>query len=79
MLTHTYVCVCVYIYIYIYRWNLEEMVLMNLFTRQKQRGRYREQLFNTVGEGEGGINLESSIDTYTLPYVQQIANGNCYL
>ena len=41
--THTYVCVCVYIYIYIYMhiyiyiyiWNLEEMVLMNLFTRQK--------------------------------------------
>ena len=49
---------------------------MNLFTRQKQRGRYRQQLFNTVGEGEGGINLESSIDTYTLPYVKQRASGN---
>ena len=55
------------------------MVLMNLFTRQKWRGRYREQIFNTVGEREGGINLKSSVDTYTLSYIQYIANGDCYL
>ena len=27
-------------------------------------------------EGEGGTNGESSTETYTLPYVKQIANGN---
>ena len=30
----------------------------------------------TVGEGESGMNGESSMETYTLPYVKQIANGN---
>ena len=27
-------------------------------------------------EGEGGMIWENSIETYTLPYVKQIANGN---
>ena len=27
-------------------------------------------------EGEGGMNGESSMEAYTLPYVKQIANGN---
>ena len=31
---------------------------------------------DTVGEGEGGMNWESNIETYILPYVKQIANGN---
>ena len=29
-----------------------------------------------MGEGESGMNGESSMETYTLPYVKQIANGN---
>ena len=28
------------------------------------------------GEGEGGMNWESSFETYTLPYVKLIASGN---
>ena len=28
------------------------------------------------GEGEGGMDGESSMETYTLPYVKQTANGN---
>ena len=31
---------------------------------------------DTVGEGEGGMNGESNMETYTLPYVKQIASGN---
>ena len=29
-----------------------------------------------VGEGEGGMIWENSIETYTLPYVKEIANGS---
>ena len=28
------------------------------------------------GEGEGGMDGESSMETYTLPYVKQITNSN---
>ena len=31
---------------------------------------------DTAGEGEGGTNSENSTQTYTLPYVKQIASGN---
>ena len=31
---------------------------------------------DTVGEGEAGRNLESSMESYTLPYVKEIASGN---
>ena len=34
------------------------------------------RLVDTVGEGEGRTNGEDSIETYTLPYVKQIASGN---
>ena len=30
-----------------------------------------EKTVDTVGEGEGGMNEESSMETYTLPYVKQ--------
>ena len=33
-------------------------------------------LVDTVGEGEGGTNSKSSIETYILPCVKQIASGN---
>ena len=32
-------------------------------------------LMDAVGEGKSEINRQSSIETYTLPYVKQIANG----
>ena len=31
---------------------------------------------DTGGEGEGGTNGESRLETYLLPYVKQIASGN---
>ena len=33
---------------------------------------------DTAGEAEGGANWESSIDTYSLPYVKYIANEKFY-
>ena len=31
---------------------------------------------NSLGEGEGGMIWENSIEIYTLPYVKQIASGS---
>ena len=31
---------------------------------------------DTGGEGEGGMNGESSMETYTLAHIKQIASGN---
>ena len=31
---------------------------------------------DTMGEGEGGTNRESSVETYTLPFVKYISGGN---
>ena len=49
------------------------MVLMNIFTGQQWICRYRDienRFIDTVREGEGGKNGESSFETYTLPYVK---------
>jgi len=54
-----------YIFIYIYM-ETRKKVLMNLFAGQEYRCRHREQTVDTVGEGEGGTNWESSIDIYTV-------------
>ena len=35
-----------------------------------------KRLVDPVGEGEGGKNGESSMETYTLPYVKLIAREN---
>ena len=51
------------------------MVLMNIFAGMKWRHRHRE-LVDTVGEGVGETNGDSSIETHTLPYIKQIASGN---
>ena len=40
-------------YIYAYIWNLEKMVLMNLFSGQAH---IENGLVDTVGEAEGGMN-----------------------
>ena len=36
------------------------------------------RLVGTAGEGEDGTNQESSTETYTLPYVKQMASGNLF-
>ena len=42
---------------------------MNLFARNESRCRCREWAEDTVGEGESGMNEESSINVYTLSSV----------
>ena len=41
------------------------MVMINLFSRNRDTN-IENRLADTVGEGEGGMNWESSIKTYTL-------------
>ena len=51
------------------------MVLVNLFVGQEFRCRQRKQSCgHSRGMKEGGTN--SSMETYTLPYIKQIASGN---
>ena len=51
---------------------------MDLCAGQQWRHRQREHTYERgVGEDrEGGIYGESNRETYALPYVKQIANGN---
>ena len=49
------------------------MVLMNLFAGKEWRCRCRGELVDTVGQGENGMNGESSINIHALPCVKQIA------
>ena len=51
------------------------MVQMNLYAGQEYRCRHREQTLDSMGEGEGGMNQESSTEKYTSSYVKMIANG----
>ena len=40
-----------------------------------KKNNIENRLVNTAGEGEVEMNWESRIETYTLSYVKQIANG----
>ena len=54
-------------------------VLMNLFAGQLWRYKHTEQTSGPGGWGgeeKSGMNGESSMETYTLPYVKQITSGN---
>ena len=48
------------------------MVLMSLFEGRRRDADIENRLMATVGEGEGGTNLEGIIEIYinTLPYVK---------
>ena len=37
---------------------------MTLYARQQKRQRYKEQILDSVGEGEGGMIWENSIETW---------------
>ena len=49
---------------------------MNLYQGSNRDADIEKRLVDTVGEGEGGTNWESSMETYTLPEVKQIASGS---
>ena len=56
-------------------WNLKKIIQMNLFTKQKQTHRHREELMVTRGERwGGGIDWEFGIDRYTLLYSNYTTN-----
>ena len=48
------------------------MVMITLYAKQKKRHRCIEQTFDSVGEGEGGMFQENSIETCILSRVKQI-------
>ena len=52
--------------------EFRKMVMMTLYVRQKKRHKYKDRLLDSVGEGEGGMILENSIETCILSYVKQI-------
>ena len=45
-------------------------VLMNLVAGNSGGGNIENRLMDTVGEGEGETNWESSVETCTLPYAK---------
>ena len=53
-----------------------KMLKMNLFAKQKQRHRCREQTYGYQGGKGGGMNWEIGIDIYTLLCIKQITNEN---
>ena len=55
-----------------YMWNLKNMIQMNLFIKQKQTHRLREQAYGYQGERVGRRARESGIDMYTLLYLKWI-------
>ena len=46
------------------------MLMTILCARQQKRHRYKEQTLDSVGEAEGGMIWENSIETCILPYVK---------
>ena len=53
-----------------------KMVLMILHAGSKGDTDIKNRLLDIVGKGEGGMIWENSIETYTLPYIKQIASGS---
>ena len=63
-------------YINAYMWNLERWYLWSNMQDSKEDTGIKNRLLDTVGEGEGGMIWENSIEAYALPYVKQIASGS---
>ena len=54
--------------------EFRKMVTLTLYKRQQQRHGCIEQTLDSMGEGEGGMIWENSIETCILPYVKQTAS-----
>ena len=52
--------------------EFRKMVTMTLYVRQQNGHRCKEQTLESVGEGEGGMIWENSIETCILLYVKQM-------
>ena len=53
-----------------YIWNLERWYWWTYLQGSDGDTDVDNRPVNTVGEGEGGVNWDSSLETYTLPYVK---------
>ena len=54
--------------------DFRKMVTMIYLQDSKRDTDVRNSLLDSVGEGEGGMIWENSIETWILPYVKQIAS-----
>ena len=54
--------------------EFRKLVTITLYEKQKKTHRCTEQTWDSVGEGEGGMFRESSIETCMLPSVKQITS-----
>ena len=52
------------------------MIQMNLFSKQKQRHKHREQMYDSRRGREGGINWETGTDIHTLLCIQWMAGDS---
>ena len=63
-------------YINAYVWSLERWYWWSYMQSSKGDTDIKNRLLDSVGEGDGGMIWEKSTETYTLPYVKEIASGN---
>ena len=61
---------------HIYTWNLKRWYWWTYLQDSNGNTDLENGLVDTVGEGENGMNWESSLGTHTLPYVKEIVSGN---
>ena len=54
--------------------EFRQIAMMALYARQQKRHRCKEQTVGPVGEGEGEMIWENSIETCILPYVKQLTS-----
>ena len=56
--------------------EFRKTVMMILYARQQKRHRCKNRPLVSVGEGEGGVISETSIETCILPYVKQMTSAS---
>ena len=64
------------LYVNAYIWNLEIWYPWSYIQGSKGERDIKRKLLDSVGEGEGGMIWENSIETYTLPYVKQMTGAS---
>ena len=63
-------------YINTYIWNLERWQLQPYMKDSKRDTDVKNRLWDSVGEGEGGMICENSTETCILPYVKQMTSAS---
>ena len=56
--------------------EFRKMVTKTLYATQQKRHRCKNRLLDSVGEGEGGMIWENSIETCILPYAKQMTSAS---